>query len=137
MKKNLIRQSWLLLVISASMTLTACDQDPLGLSYREIANGIYLQRWEDGKTFYLQTKETLGSNGAGFLDGTVLNIGWNKNLILVEKHSSYQGDPSGWYVIPISTKKIQGPLSEKEIKKIPGTKEIELVTAQSAWEKLD
>lgn len=127
----------MILVITASMNLTACDQDPFGLSYREIANGIYLLRWEDGKTFYLQTKETLGSNGSGFLDGTVQNIGWNKNLILVEKHSSFQGDPSGWYVISISTKKVKGPLSEKEIKKISETKEIELVTAHSAWEKLD
>jgi hypothetical protein len=127
----------MILVITASITLTACDQDPFGLSYREIANGIYLQRWEDGKTFYLQTKETLGSNGSGFLDGTVQNIGWNKNLILVEKHSSFRGDPSGWYVISISTKKIKGPLSEKEIKQIPETKEIELVTAHTAWEKLD
>ena len=124
------------LILIVSLALISCDQDPFNLQYRELSNGIYLQRWEDGTTYYLQTKNTIKSNGTGFLDGTVINIGWNNRYIVVEKQPAFHGDPSGWYLITSSTRNIEGPILKIPLDEFLKTNKIKVFSAKAAWDKL-
>ena len=124
------------LVFFLFLALGACDQDPLNLQYREISNGIYLHQWEDGTTYYVETKYTIGSNGGGFLEGTVTDIGWNKKYLVVKKNPLFQGDPRGWFLINIATRKLDGPIPKTALKNVLETNKIKILSPTAAWDEL-
>lgn len=59
------------------------DQDPFGMTTRDIAGGYELQQWEDGETYYLIGSSDISSDAYGAIEGTVGKIGWNDKFILV------------------------------------------------------
>lgn len=108
------------------------DQDPFNLSQRKVIGPYKLEQFESGK-YYLR-KSGAEDNGGGCIEGTVERIGWTKDFIFAERHSTYRGDPDGWMIIDTRNGSISGPLPENEFKKrYPG---VQPLTSQEAWKKL-
>jgi hypothetical protein len=74
----------------------------VGCSDTKSLPGNYkLERWEDNKTYYLlgPSKQSEDSKGGGLIDGTVIRLAWNGEIIGAERHSTFRGDPDGWMII--------------------------------------
>jgi hypothetical protein len=116
-------------------TLVGCiDQDPFGLSTRTILGKYSLNQWEDEATYYLVAP---GANdGGGVIEGTVQQLGWNRDIILAERLSTFRGDPDGWMVIEVAKHKVTGPFTTEQIKSNPTYAGIKIFSAAEAWKKL-
>lgn len=127
------------LVIGAvvGLLVAACDQDPLGLSYRQIAGDFYLHRWEDGKTYYIEEKGRKNQNGGGVIGGIAVQLGWNNGYIFAKRLSTFGGDPDGWMVLDVSKKTLEGPLSDEALNNFPEAKGVKFFDAEKAWRELD
>jgi hypothetical protein len=114
--------------------VSACDLDQLGCSIGKMPHGYGLQRWEDGKLYYL-----LGPNekpGGGVLEGTVAEIGWNDRFIIANRHANFGGDPGGWMIIDTEAKKITGPVPKTQLQSRHELKDIVIFPASAAWKRL-
>lgn len=126
--------SVIFITLILALLVVACDQDPLGRSRKKVA-GIYsLQRWEDGKTYYLDAKGDRKSGGV--LDGIVIQIGWNEHYIVAKRQSLFRGDPDGWMIINVHHLSIEGPFSDAIIRTRAETKGMDFLYPDEAWKKL-
>jgi hypothetical protein len=123
-------------ILAALAILAACSQDPLHLSYREVAGKFVLHRWEDGKTYYLEDSTRESANGGGVLDGVVTEIGWTTSYIVARRHAIYGGDPDGWMIIDVAKGSVRGPYRDKQIAELPEVRGIHTYSAEQAWETL-
>lgn len=109
-------------------------------SERKLAGGYYLQRWEDGKTYYIEKKgkSEKGEQGGGVINGTVEQIGWNADYILVRRRSTFRGDPDGWMVLQVKGRSevMKGPYNDEAMRQLPEGKGMRFMTPQEAWESL-
>lgn len=115
-------------------TLSACDF-ALFSNSRQLVGDYYLLQWEDFQTYYIEDKQkTFADQPGGAIDGTVLEIGWDSNTILINRKGVVGGD--GWIAIDVNSRTILGPL--KDFDKSANTKlsKIKTVTAQEAWTEL-
>lgn len=115
------------------LVITGCmDADPFGLSSRRIAGSYQLEQFESGKYYLL--KDGHKDSGGGYIDGTVLHIGWDADVIAAKRHANFRGDPDGWMIIDIRSDRLEGPLSEKDFLKLyPNLKNYDPVIA---WKML-
>lgn len=130
-KTVLIKMTFIALIL----VFLGCDQDPFRLNRRKVAGIYFLQRWEDGKIYYLEAKNG-EHTGGGVLNGTVTLIGWNENYIIAKRHSIFRGDPDGWMIINVQQQSIEGPLSDENIKTRMETKGMHFIMPEEAWKKL-
>lgn len=107
--------------------LTACGGD------LRLPGGYLLERWEDGKTFYLWAPGDSRHEGGGAIDGTVQRIAWNNELIVAERYSTFRGDPDGWMAIDVKSHKVAGPLSSAEFSDIQAKHHFVIRSASDAW----
>jgi len=124
-----------LLALSAAL-IGACGHNPFHQSYKKIAGSFYLLRWEDEKTYYIVEESHLKDDeiGGGALNGTALQIGWNAQYIVAKRYATFRGDQDGWMVINLTTKKIEGPISDgEETMRFP---ELKLMSPSEAWSSL-
>ncbi len=114
------------------------DQDPFGLSKRHISGDYYLERWEDGETFYLHDSEVEYENfpDYGPIGGTVVMLAWNDNYILAQRRSHFGGKVDGWMVIDVTDKKITGPFSWSTISNNKTLTSLKAIEAKEAWSNL-
>lgn len=111
----------------------------IGCSDTKSLPGNYkLERWEDGKTYYLlePSKLSESNSGGGVIDGTVARIAWDGEVIAAERRAIFRGDPDGWMIIDIKSGKISGPLSNPEFDAIRIKHHLEVKEAREAWEEL-
>ncbi len=111
------------------------DQDPFGLSTRDIKGEYELEQWEDGSTYYLKGPSTLQHQAWGAIEGTVGRIGWSGDTILVWQNDCGTGE--GWRIIDTKKENISSIVSQDQIDQDPYLKMITIYTAAQAWEKLD
>lgn len=123
------------IIFVPALLVVACDQDPLGRSRKKVAGIYFLQRWEDGKTYYLDARGDKKSGG-GVLDGIVIQIGWNEHYIVAKRQSLFRGDPDGWMIIDVQHQSIEGPFSDEVIRTRAETKGLDLLYPDEAWKKL-
>ena len=109
-----------------------------GLSERKIAGDYSLQRWEDFTTYYLEdsARDYTSFPDPGPVGGTVVQIGWNEDFIVLQRRAHFYGKVDGWMVIDIDNKSITGPLSDADIQADPQLQDIEVLPAAQAWELL-
>jgi hypothetical protein len=101
-----------------------------GQSHRQLSGRYYLERFDENGAFY--TVYYVGArgkpvNGGGVFDGTVQEIGWNKDWILAHVRRIYRGDPDGWYLLNVKTGQITGPLQSSELKTNPALSNIKTI----------
>lgn len=126
---------FIILSVLFCLTFGACvDQDPFGLSRRQIAGSIHLEQWEDFERYYLVGPEQL--NGGGLLEGTVQQIGWNDRYVLAFRYSTFRGDPDGWMIVDSRSGTIKGPFADAELAQHPGIQGIDPVAPSVAWQLL-
>ncbi len=111
------------------------DQDPFGLSTRDIKGEYELEQWEDGSTYYLKGPSALKHQAWGAIEGTVGRIGWSEDTIIVWQNDCGSGE--GWRIIDAKKKVISPIVDQERIDKDPKLKTIEIFTATEAWKKLD
>lgn len=123
----------LVLPLVISLMVTGCmDADPFGLSSRRIVGKYQLELFESGA--YYITKDGHKWSGGGFVEGTVLQIGWNADVLAVKRYSTYRGDPDGWILIDLHSDKMSGPISEAEfLKRFPL---LQIQDPESLWKVL-
>ncbi len=119
--------------LSLALILTGCmDSDPFGLSIRRIIGDYKLEQFESGHYYLL--KNGVQGSGGGFLDGIVLELGWDASIIAAKRYSTFRGDPDGWMFIDLATGATTGPFTDDEFRKrYPLLKTAE---AKSAWQNL-
>ena len=111
----------------------------IGCSDTKSLPGNYkLERWEDGKTYYLlgPPKLSEGHSGGGVIDGVLVRIAWDGELIAAERYAISRGDPDGWMIIDIKSGKISGPVSNPEFDAIRIKHHLQVKEAREAWEEL-
>ena len=131
-QKAIIRRATLLIVILLSLCLS-CDQEPLHRNERHVLGRFKLQRWEDGSTFYLVDGHH--DEGGGVLEGTVVNIGWNRRYILAERKANFAGDGNGWMIIDTSADRISGPFTWEQVKTHVEVRDVSPKRPSAAWQR--
>lgn len=132
---RLIHNVTAVVLLGAMALFLACmDQDPFGLSKRRIKGDFYLEEFE-GEIFYI-LQRGVDKAGGGILDGTVDKIGWNDTCIVALRTSIFRGDPDGWMIINVKSKKLNGPFSESELDQMGILDNMRIYLAKNAWKKL-
>lgn len=123
----------MLLAFLVAPMITGCmDADPFGLSRRRIAGKYHLEQFEGGSYYLL--KDGHEGSGGGCIDGTVLEIGWDSNIIAAKRHANFRGDPDGWMIVDFKSEKMTGPLSENDFRKLHHS--LKTYAPETAWKKL-
>lgn len=116
--------------------LVSCmDQDPFGLSTRDIQGAYELEQWEDGTTYYLRGPSHITSHGWGAIEGTVGRLGWAGDIILVWQTDC--GSGCGWRIIDTKKEKISPIISQAKIDGDPLLSKITVYKAADAWKKIN
>jgi len=102
-----------------SLLLSGCNP-----SHRQLSGHYYLDRFDEGGTSYYVGAPGKALDGGGVFDGTVQEVGWNKDWILARVKRIYRGDPDGWYLLNVKTGQITGPLQTSELKTNPALSNI-------------
>jgi hypothetical protein len=63
---------------------------------------------------YLTGPGSTNQDGGGAIDGSVLEMAWNGDVIAAKRYATFRGDPDGWMTIDTKTKKVAGPLTEEQ-----------------------
>ena len=122
------------LILILSFTLAGCvDFDPFGTSTRTIIEPYEMLIWEDGATYYLSGPSHI-EGGWGALDGTVNQIGWDKNIIIVLQNDDGQG--AGWRIVDAKSTSVSKLYSDKEFRALLDLERFNVSTADQAWRKL-
>jgi hypothetical protein len=115
------------------LLLVACF--PFGGPSRSLPGPYELERSEGGDVYWINGpggKTTAG----GVLEGSVEQIGWSDKYIIAYRHSTFRGDPDGWMVIDVKSRRIVGPLGEAELKQNRELQPIHAVAVAEAWKRL-
>lgn len=124
----------LLFVLTLLLLCSCMDQDPFGLSTRDIVGPYELHQWEDGKTYYLEGPSHVKGNGHGAIEGIVTKLGWNNNYILVYQNDDGQG--GGWRIVDVQKKTISEIIDQARIDQDAMLKGLTIYDASEAWKKL-
>ena len=128
----IMRDLFSLLVL---ISLSSCmDQDPFGLSTRDIVGPYELRQWEDGETYYLEGLSNVKVGGHGVLDGVVTKLGWNDSYILVYQNDD--GSGGGWRIVDIKKGKISEIVDQARIEQDSTLRGLTIYSASDAWNKL-
>lgn len=114
--------------VSAAFLLVGCDQDPLGRMCPRINAEYCLQKFENGKAYYIQRIADF-RGGGGYLDGPVERVGWNKEKIVAYVRPMFEGDAPGYYSINMKTGDVSRLSDGQNI-------EMELVYSETMWHRL-
>ena len=76
----------------------------------KLTQGYRLERFDENGKYYVVTPED--PPGGGVFDGTVEQIGWNRDWILARVTRLFHGDTNGWYALNVKTKQVIGPIQE-------------------------
>jgi hypothetical protein len=119
----------------ALILLPGCmDQDPFGLSTRDIVGPYELRQWEDGKTYYLEGPSHMKGGGHGAIEGIVTKLGWDDNYILVYQNDDGKG--GGWRIVEIKKRKISEIVDQARIDQDSALRGLIIYDASDAWNKL-
>lgn len=127
------------LVAALVLAVGCMDQDPFGLATRRIVGDYQLERWEDGKTFYLQDDKReydAFPDLGGPIGGTVLEIGWNKRYIAAKRRRHIGGVVDGWMIVDSHARRVEGPYTRDTLATDPRLVGIEILSAKDAWDQL-
>ena len=113
-----------------------CDQDPFSMNSRHLVGDYALRRWEDGQTYYLEDRKLGFKDGGGAVDGAVEKIGWNSKLIAVKRRATVERDGSGWMLVSVETKMVQGPFTDEQMQSMKEARDMTVMDASSVWAKL-
>ncbi|RZI44168.1 hypothetical protein EGT07_01690 [Herbaspirillum sp. HC18] len=112
------------------LTLGGCSNT------KNLPGGFELLKWEDGSMYYLVGPNGKNKDGGGAIEGTVLRLAWNNDLIAAERNSIFRGDKDGWIIIDAKTKNISGPVSEEAFSELRDRHQLQVMSATDAWQKL-
>ncbi len=73
-------------------------------------------------------------DGVGYIEGTVLELGWNDEHIFAGRTPCYGGDPDGRMIIDLRTNEMRGPLTDEAFRASFPAAATYPVT--EAWERL-
>jgi hypothetical protein len=126
--------NWIRMTVVASLTLalSACDIDPFGFDAKIVVEPYRLLVCEGGK--YQLIAESREHEVLGCF---VRRLGWNDRVILADLEDC--GGPagrSGWMVIHVKTKTIEGPIDPAQVATRPDLAGLKIVDADAAWRTL-
>ncbi len=131
-----MRSAFWILLISTLAVIAGCDQDPFRAGYRKLAGDYELHQWEDGKTYYLEDRAAAAADGGGVAAGTIDQIGWNAQFIVVSRQPTFVGDKSGWLIIDLQKKTARGPYTREELDARIELRDIKIREVGETWSQL-
>ena len=69
------------------------------------------------------------------IGGTVLQLGWSKDLIVAQRRATFGGKVE-WVVVDVKRREVSGPFTEQQIRERPDLAKLTLHSADSAWRRL-
>jgi len=124
------------IAIAMALLLTGCmDQDPFGVTTRHIAGPYQLKQWDEGPVEYFIQGGPHQQFSDWAVDGSVLQIGWDRQHILVQREAFAGGD-TAWVVVDVAARSVSRPLTESEARRLPGIAELRVMPAANAWKRL-
>ena len=112
------------------LAISACSNS------KSLPGGFELLKWEDGQTFYLTGPGRTNQDGGGTIQGTVLELAWNGEVIAAKRYATFRGNPDGWMIINTMTKQVFGPVSDEQFSTIKAKHRLQVRSALEAWEAL-
>ena len=109
----------------ATVTVTACDQDPFGWAERPVVGRVSLEEFELD-SYYLHVPES-SEAPEGQLKGRVRQLAWDATTVLVERDTDY-------VVVDVQSGWVRGPLDVAAAKREPLF--ARLAPADYAWHQL-
>ncbi len=104
---------------------------------RRITGRYFLYRCTEGgpKHYYLH-KGIWDMSPGGVFEGTIQEIGWNKDWIVVKVQRLCGIDPSGWYVLNVKRGSVMAPITYENLAKNTNWASIKCVPVSEAYKKL-
>ena len=124
----------MILAFGAFFAAGCMDQDPFGLSTRDIAGPYELEQWEDGVTYYIKGKSNVSNDAWGAIEGTVGQLGWTDDYIIVFQNECGAGE--GWRIIDTKKKQVSPIVGKSRIDGDSTLAKIRVYPAADAWKKL-
>lgn len=86
-------------------------------------------------TYYIQVEKSgrIQTAPLGYVDGTVIQLGWKPGYILVERRADTGPNSGGWLLLDATTGDVAGPGSQSEMMALSGAAGITVMPAASAW----
>jgi len=121
------------------MILTACSI--IGSPQKKVTGDYYLTQWEGGPSYYLDRRTKVETQGdGGKVEGVIQRIGWNEDLIIVNRQGINPPADDNWVVIDVRKNEVQGGFSDEQFMNLkrenPSLAQIEIYSAEDAWETL-
>ena len=120
-----------------AVAVSACvDADPFDLSERDIVGDYELEQWEDFSTYYFEDTEREYADfpDYGPIGGTVVQIGWDEDFIIIQRKAHWGGQIDGWMLVDVASKQITGPVAWEKLMLNEALRDIKIYTAAQAWE---
>ena len=104
---------------------------------RRITGRYFLYRCTEGgpKHYYLH-KGIWDMSPGGVFEGTIQEIGWNKDWIVAKVERICGIDPNGWYVLDVKRGSVMAPITYENLAKNTNWDSIKCVPVSEAYEKL-
>ena len=103
---------------------------------KSLPGGYKLEKWEDGHKYYLLGLTHFKQHGGGAINGTVLRIAWNDEVIAADRFSTFRGDQDGWMILNAKTHELSGPLSDEQFEIVRAKNSLRVMSPKDAWESL-
>ncbi len=84
----------------------------VGCSRKKIANGYYIELFDESRPVYYIMEKGVDSGG-GVYDGVVKDIGWKDNELLARVRRLSSADPHGYYKLNLDTGNVTGPITDE------------------------
>jgi hypothetical protein len=127
-----------LLLVMILLVAAACG----GVERREVAGGYCLEQWPSGFNLKGCSSGAIlkGSTDNGPLEGLVVRIGWDAQVIVAQR-AHLAGGTLGWMILDTTQQKLSGPLTddafEQERARSTRLRQIKIYAVAEAWERLN
>lgn len=101
-------------VATFALSLWGCID--AGSDCKKLKANLYLCRFEDHRSFYLQADPAKPLEGGGLVDGTILSIGVTDRCVAAQRYASFRGDPDGWMLFDSNSMAPRGPYPEAQFR---------------------
>ncbi len=103
---------------------------------QRITGRYFLYHFTDGGDIYYLHKGIWDMSPGGVFEGTIQEIGWNKDWIVVKVQRLCGIDPSGWYVLNVKRGSVMAPITYENLAKNTNWASIKCVPVSEAYESL-
>jgi hypothetical protein len=101
---------------------------------RKLRPNLYLCRFEDNQTFYLQPSPARQIDGGGLVGGVITSVGVSSECVVAKRFANYRGDSDGWMLFDSTSSAPRGPYSDQQLKADSRCGSVQTRPVADAWQ---